>query len=1415
MTSYRSSKITKGSLARSLFLKLALGALLLVGGGTLAFYSVEKDYEIRQFKVTDSQRVKVQVEAIYTQIGHNAADVILAADFVNEILVEEDRDLEGLNRKFSSLLWSVRNFEQLRLIGSDGFEIVRVDRGPRGPILHSRPNLQNKSHRPYFLEAIGMEPGEIYVSHLDLNRENGKLQTPLSPVLRIATPVFLDAAKSMKAIVVANCSIEKLLKLDRTISNRYSGKMLMMNSGGYWIHGLEEADEWGYLLPDRDDKTVEHTFPEDWPILRNSLRGQFVGTNGLFTFESVTPSKISIGEGRSEILKHSELHNIDGGGALCWKIISYVSNEELGAEIAAATKATFLVALGILAFLLVGCWYVSQSVSYRKRALEELERNEAISSSIIKTAMDGIIIINEHGIMQSFNETASRMFGYEAEQAVGHNVTMLMPDAYAQGHDQKVRAAARGASLSNRKVIGVAREVQGCRSDGTLFPLELSVSSFEVQGQRMFTGVVRDITKRRESAAEIELLALFPKHNPNPLARFDANGSILNANPAAKNLWGLEDSNPRYLPEIITDISAAELKLCVESGRVFTRDIIVQNRHFIVLLKGIPTLNVGQLYAFDVQEQREGEMASAELGRILDNSVNEVYLTDLQEMTFVMVNRNACTNLGYELDELLKMSPMDIKPAQLHSATFESLVEPLLSAEKDVILYCTKHSRKDGSTYDVELTIQLSTFKAKPVFVTFAVDISARVAAEQERIMIEKAYKAEEIRRRDLINNLFERVSRKTGDALFHELTSQLSDKLEMDYALVGEFTGNDNQRVQAHSLFANGGTSTDYSYDLIGTPCGDTVSKGFCSCAAGAQELYPEDSALVDLDVEGYIGAQLSTSDGRPIGILLVMSSSPIEYLEFKESVVKIFAARAASELQRIQDDRHVRRLARAVEGASDIVIITDSDAKITYVNPAFERITGYSSQEAIGEKPRLLRSGKQDDKFYENVWSDIRTEGSWNGSIVNKKKDGALYTAEVSITAIKDDNGKLTSFVALQRDVTAQRESERRLRQAQKMGAVGALAGGIAHDFNNILMGITGFTEMVCDELPKDSPLVDDLKEALAAGSRAKELVQQILRFSRRSEKTHSPLKMYQVVEEALKLIEATLPGNVTLEKNISNNSGLIMADSMEIHQIVMNLCTNASHAIGDKRGSLSVSLEQVALGDTQEYDVASLPSGEYLRLTVSDTGCGIDADTKARMFEPFFTTKKAGAGTGMGLSTVYGIVQECDGDIVVESEEGRGSSFDVYFPLYSGSDIADSKRVSVEFKGNERILIAEDNEPSLRVTCRMLKKLGYNVTGKLDPVEAVATFRMNPSEFDLIITDKSMPEMSGMELAQKIREVRSDIPVLLLTAYAESLTRESAEGLGFAALLLKPVDAYTLGAEIQKALKNKLSNATANLA
>jgi PAS domain S-box-containing protein len=500
---------------------------------------------------------------------------------------------------------------------------------------------------------------------------------------------------------------------------------------------------------------------------------------------------------------------------------------------------------------------------------------------------------------------------------------------------------------------------------------------------------------------------------------------------------------------------------------------------------------------------------------------------------------------------------------------------------------------------------------------------------------------------------------------------------------------------------------------------------------------------------------------------------------------------------------------LTTAVEQAVEAIVITGTDGLIQYVNPGFERMTGYSRDEAVGRNPCFLKSGEHDEAYYREMWKTLSAGQVWKGRLVDLCRDGTLCRTDVAISPVRDKSGQTISYVAVSRDVSQEVELEEQLRQVQKMEAIGQLAGGVAHDFNNLLTVITCYAEIVKENLEQDDQPVEDIEEVVKAARRAADLTRQLLAFSRRQILTPRVIDLNDVISEMQKMLRRLIREEINLEMIPGENLGLVKADTGQIEQVIVNLVINARDAIAQK-GWISVETRNIELDIQKTWPHPDLKPGCYVMIKVVDTGSGMSPSTKERIFDPFFTTKKVGQGVGLGLATVYGIIKQHDGHITVDSELGHGTCFRIFLPRIKAGSGA-SKPATKEQRlrgGHETVLVAED-EPEVRgVAVRILQNYGYHVLATGDGVEALEVAQAFEGKIHLLLTDVVMPKMDGKTLADRLKELRPEVKIIFATGYADERIAKHGVLESEALLVQKPYNPIVLVREVRNVLDGNRS-------
>jgi PAS domain S-box-containing protein len=564
-------------------------------------------------------------------------------------------------------------------------------------------------------------------------------------------------------------------------------------------------------------------------------------------------------------------------------------------------------------------------------------------------------------------------------------------------------------------------------------------------------------------------------------------------------------------------------------------------------------------------------------------------------------------------------------------------------------------------------------------------------------------------------------------------------------------------------------------------------------------KQVYNEGKPLKDFPIEVII------KDGtkRFFEICVTPLRKGKEVIGYQGSLRDI-TKRKLSEEELRKSEEHYRSV---FQDSRDAIYITTRDGKFIDANQSALDLFGYSREEMASVNALQLYVRPDDSvKFRKEIEKKgfLREYG-----ITYLKKDGTEIDCLVNATVRRANDGTIQAYQGIIHDITARKKVKTQLIQAQKMEAIGTLAGGIAHDFNNILGAIIGYTEIAGLRLPEDNKAKESLKEVLNAGRRARDLVKQILAFSRKQEQEKIPIQISPIVKEGIKLLRSSLPSNIEIRQSIESDTGIVDADPTQIHQILMNLCVNAGHAMRKEGGVLEIGIRNVEIeGWDSESGYLDMTPGPYLLLYVSDTGEGITPDVLHHIFEPYFTTKEKSEGTGLGLSVVHGIVNSYGGTIKVYSEPGKKTTFHVYLPRIKEAKemVGVEDRPSVLPTGQERVLFVDDELVLVEIGKQMLEWLGYEVTIRTSSVEALELFRRKPDHFDVVITDMTMPNMTGDMLSIELMQIRPDIPIILCTGFSERISEEKAKLLGIKAFVMKPLVIRDLANAVRKALDNK---------
>ena len=763
--------------------------------------------------------------------------------------------------------------------------------------------------------------------------------------------------------------------------------------------------------------------------------------------------------------------------------------------------------------------------------------------------------------------------------------------------------------------------------------------------------------------------------------------------------------------------------------------------------------------AQDITERKRAEDVLRRFQLLVTHSRDIILFVRLDNMRIMEANTAATKAYGYSREQLLTMTVPQLRGAD----PLELIHAQMEQANRHGILVETVHYRSDGSGFPVEVSSQGETVDGVRMLISVVRDITDRKRAEEAVRLSEERFR-----------KIFDESP--IGIAFLDKQREIFATNKQYR-----DFLGYSEEEIRE-----KGPAKLLHPDDLaVSVELSEKLRAGEIPLFHMEQRYIRGDGALVWSDTRITVLRDEKGQLVHTIGWVMDITSRKLAEAALRKS---------EAEYKRLSDEFHI-----VLEAIPDSLALVSPDFRVVWANRhAIETMRGHDAYYP-GEACYTLwymRSEPCETCYMQSVM-DTGEFCEFTQSIEDRMW-------EFRMIPVKDESGTVINALRLGRDITETRNLESQLRQAQKLEAIGTLAGGIAHDFNNILSPIIGYTEMVMEELPESGDLRSDLEQVLAGAHRARELVKQILAFSRKGQdEPMTGVDISTIVNEVLKLLKASLPSTIEIRHDVEK--GVALVDATQIHQVILNLCTNAAHAMEGK-GRLDVSLIRTYLDESQWNAfpaLSSLEPGRYLKLSVSDTGHGMDEKTLQRIFEPYFTTKETGKGTGLGLAVAHGIVRRHGGEITVQSEPGKGSSFSVYLPLAMVAERSFTDEQDALPQGTERILLVDDEEILADLEVRMLTRLGYSVTAQSSAPDALEFFRSRSGEFDLIFTDFTMPVLNGIELAEEIQKIRPDIPIILCTGFSEKVTEETVAGKGIRKLIMKPLERRRLATVIREVL------------
>jgi len=1023
-------------------------------------------------------------------------------------------------------------------------------------------------------------------------------------------------------------------------------------------------------------------------------------------------------------------------------------------------------------------------ISEYKSNMEILRASEEKFRLAFYTSPDAINLNRlQDGVYIDINNSFTQMVGYTREEVIGKTAIGL--NLWKNPHDRQklIDGLQKNGYVENLEAQFVAKD--GAIKDGLMCSRLLKINE-----ESIFISITRDITDRKRVENEIKqaaenLKAVF-NSTPNVLALVNEEVKVEMLNHKGEAFTGRNKDkfmgtlcgdvfncinsfdnggcgkNPECSKCLLRALSLSTFKtgephLEKECQMTFLLDGNKKNIDFLISTTLLEINGAKVLLSLtDITEHKKAEndlrKGDEQHRLILQTAIDGFWLTDVNGK-ILEANESYCRMSGYKREELLTMNIQDLE-AKEKDMDVMARMERLIAIGQD--RFETQHRRKDGTIFDVEASVQYK--QNADGCICFLRDITNRKTSE-------KSLKDSEQKWRNVLVN-----------------TPQIGISLDPD----------------ANIIFANG-----HFLKLTGWKESEVIGRNWFD------RFIPKQNREIIREVFKTVMHQRDTLEFSTHENEIVTRSGELRNIAWSNVLTKDISGDIA-DITCLGIDLTERKLvekelsfqAMLLNQISDHITATDLEGNIIYVNEAVTKSLKQNQEELLGKMVTGYGEDSSRGVTQEQIINSTLRDGEWTGEIVNYDSDGKEMIMNCRTKLVKDNNGNPISMVGIATDITEYKKMETRVQQAQKMESIGNLAGGIAHDFNNILYPIIGLSEMLIEDLPKNSLENENVKEILKAGQRGSELVKQILAFSRQNEHTMTPVRVQFVMKEVLKLIRASIPMNIEINQHLQSDCGLVLADSTQLHQIGMNLITNAYHAVEGVGGKIDVQVREIII-EPESIDL-SLPPGKYAMLSVSDNGGGIDPANKDKIFEPYFTTKEQGKGTGLGLSVVYGIVKEHQGEIKVYSEVGKGTTFNIYLPLMAKSDMVESNSEKVAVEGGSEHILLVDDEPAISsLEKKILERLGYTVSERTSSFDALEAFRANPDRYDLVISDMSMPHMTGEDLAREMLSIRPNLPIIICTGFSERMNEDLAREIGIKGFLMKPVTISALTNEVRKVL------------
>jgi PAS domain S-box-containing protein len=743
---------------------------------------------------------------------------------------------------------------------------------------------------------------------------------------------------------------------------------------------------------------------------------------------------------------------------------------------------------------------------------------------------------------------------------------------------------------------------------------------------------------------------------------------------------------------------------------------------------------------------------------------------------------------GYSRDELLALSYQQLTPAQWHD--FEAQQIKSLFATGQSVRYEKEYRRKDGTSVPIELV--LDTYRdaaGKPQYLyAFVTDITERKQEEEA------------------LHNLVAGTATVTGEEFFPALVRHLAAAIGVRYALVSECTSEQADRVRSLAYWKDNAWQESFEYDVQDTTCEAVLKEGkMCFYPDHVQELFPKEAALVAMHAVCYLGVPLFDSGGKPVGHIFIIDDKPLENPERAKSIISIFAARAAMELQRKRAEDRIGEQAALLDKAHDAILVRDMEDTIHFWNEGAERLYGWTANDAAGKKSSELLLAEDERRQIVEPMRILLERGDWNGELRQRTKAGKEIIVQSRWTLVRDKNGTPQSILTINTDITEKKQLELHFLRAQRIESIGTLAGGVAHDLNNVLTPIMLAVEtLLAHDVDERTHELLTMIESNAR--RGAEMANQVLTFARGAEGGRTILDPRRLVREVERIVRGTFPPSIQLQTKLARGLSQVLGNATQLHQVLLNLCVNSRDAM-PHGGVITITASNAIVDERYARMNPDLTPGNYVVIAVADTGTGIPADVLERVFEPFFTTKEIGKGTGLGLATAMGIVKGHGGFIEVTSEVGRGTTFRVHLPASVAHERHQEEERRKPPRGNNELVLVVDDEVSIRtMTKATLEAHGYRAITANDGTEALSLYARHADEIRIVLTDMMMPYMDGQATIRALERMNPTIRIVATSGIAGNRAGIEQTSSRVKAYIAKPYTAETLLSTIADVLKQR---------